>query len=261
MFKKARAGGYARGRYREGLRSWRKQNRWLFALIAGPFVIAGIAVGIATGDFLPWLGGLCAGGFLALWVVLRDTPPRYVEQWLDGAEGERKTEKALRPFERAGWSVVHDVQRSYGNYDHVAVGRPGVYLLETKKLQGVVEIRDGVPHLSRRHDPESRPEEFDRIPRRARSAAASLKREIEQRTGYRTWVQAVVVFWADFPEGLVEVDRCVFIHGSRLSAWMESRPNRLTPAQTEEVAAGVAEIVKDAAGDDQARDTAEPTLA
>lgn len=259
MFNKTKAGGYAKRRYREGLRSWRKQNRWLFASITGPFVIGGVAIGIAAGDFLPWFGGLCAGGFLALWVVLRDTPPRYVEKWHDGAEGERKTEKVLRPFERAGWSVVHDVQRGYGNYDHVAVGRPGVYLLETKKLQGIVEIRDGVPHLSRRHDAETWV--FDRMPGQARSAAASLKREIELRTGYRTWVQAVVVFWADFPEGLVEFDRCVFIHGSRLSAWMESRANRLTPEQTEEVAAGVAEIVRDAASDDQARDAAEPTLA
>jgi hypothetical protein len=32
--------------------------------------------------------------------------------------------------------------------------------------------------------------------------------------GHRVWVQAVVVFWSRFPEGLVEDDRCVWVHGT-----------------------------------------------
>jgi Nuclease-related domain len=84
----------------------------------------------------------------------RDAPP-YVESWHEGAEGERKTEQELKPLERAGWRIVHDVQNAHGNYDHIAVSRAGVFLLETKNLRGVVELRGGVPHLRRRLDPEA----------------------------------------------------------------------------------------------------------
>jgi hypothetical protein len=269
MIRKARAGVYAEGRYREGLRSWRRKNRKLFAVASGPFIVAGIAVGIADGHVIAWTAGVVAGGFLALWATFREMPPRYVEKWHDGAEGERKTEKTLRRFERAGWCVVHDVQWryrnpegewGYRNYDHIAVGRAGVYLLETKNLQGIVDIRDGVPRLSRRHD-SGKQEAFGHIPKSALSAAANLKEDIEQRTGHRIWVQAIVVFWSEFPEGLVENDKCVFIHGSRLRCWMESRPNRLTEAEAEEIAAGVEAIANDEAAGDVTSDAPAPTPA
>ncbi|HUB36190.1 MAG TPA: nuclease-related domain-containing protein, partial [Solirubrobacteraceae bacterium] len=58
--------------------------------------------------------------------------------WGLGAEGERRTERALRPLVRSGWSIVHDVEARYGNYDHIAVGPAGVFLLETKNLRGIV---------------------------------------------------------------------------------------------------------------------------
>jgi hypothetical protein len=49
----------------------------------------------------------------------------------------------------------------------------GVYLLETKKLQGIVEIKNGRPHLNRRHDPEAR-SVFEQIRPRALAAAAGI---------------------------------------------------------------------------------------
>jgi Nuclease-related domain len=50
---------------------------------------------------------------------------RGLRNWRVGAEGERATERALRPLERSGWRVFHDVQERYGNYDHIVVGRAG----------------------------------------------------------------------------------------------------------------------------------------
>ncbi len=171
-------------------------------------------------DVVAWSAGMVAGGLVALWITFRESPPRYVESWREGAEGERKAEKALRPLERGGWHVVHDVQNGGGNYDHVAVGPSGVYLLESKNLQGVVSVQGGVLRLARRHDPEQTAV-FDRVRPRALASAARLKGEIERRTGHRVWAQAVVVFSVqEFPEGLVEDDRCVFIDGSRLCAWL-----------------------------------------
>jgi hypothetical protein len=201
--------------------------------------------------FIAWIGGLVAGSAMALWVSLRDTPPSYIEHWRDGAEGERKTEKVLRPLERADWRVFHDVDNGHGNYDHIVVSRAGVFLMETKNLLGVVEIREGVPHLQRRLDPENN-SYWPSIPKSALRSAATLKLDIEQRTGHRTWVQAVVVFWADFPEGLVENGKCIFIHGSRLREWMRERPERLSEGVAEEIAdcvtsIGNRELAEDAA--------------
>jgi hypothetical protein len=31
-----------------------------------------------------------------VWIAVRGSPPAYIENWQQGAEGERKTEKALR---------------------------------------------------------------------------------------------------------------------------------------------------------------------
>jgi len=268
MIRKARAGRYAEEHYQRGLRSYRKANRLLFAAICFPFMAAGIVVGVVERDVVAWIAGMVSGGFLSMWIALRDSPPRYVEKWHDGAEGERKTEKVLRPFERSGWYVVHDVQRHYGgaaakgrsNYDHIAAGRAGVFLLETKNLQGSVDVDNGVPRLTRRHDPE-RQEAFDGIPRRARAAAARLKQEIEWRTGHAPWVQAVVVFWCEFPEGLIEDGKCVFIHGPRLRAWLESRPNRFSQIEADEIAAGIISIANDEPAAKPATDTREPAPA
>jgi hypothetical protein len=169
---------------------------------------------------------------------MREMPPRYIEQWSDGAEGERKTEKVLNGLERSGLRVVHDVQARYGNYDHIAVGPAGVFLLESKDLMGIVEVRGGTPHLRRRLDPDS-DTRCDGIRSRALACAASLKEDIQRQTGHRVWVQAVVVLWCEFPQQLVEADQCVFLHGSTLRDWLTSRPDQLDQAKAEEIAAAV----------------------
>jgi len=175
-------------------------------------------------------------------------------KWRDGAEGERKTEKALRPLEKAGWTVVHDVEARYGNYDHIAVGPAGVYLFETKNLQGIVDIRSGAPHLTRRHDPDACVV-FQKYRPRALGAAADIKKCIQERSGHSTWVQAVVVFWAEFPEGLVEDGLCVYIHGSRLKDWLAEHQTRLDGGQVENIAAVIERL-----DDERAVDNGEARL-
>jgi hypothetical protein len=217
------AGRYAEDRYRQGLRRWRVATRSIAIGILGPILVIGVVGLVVFGNAISWFGGALAGAAIAGWAMLRDTPPRYVEQWRDGAEGERRTEKALRPLERSGLRVVHDVSSSCGNYDHIAVGSGGVFLIETNTLQGKVELRDGVPHLLRLLDPEAKLR-FERIRPTALGAAARLKEEIERESGVPIWVQAVVVFWSPFPRGLVEDGRCVFVEGDRLAEWVVNRP-------------------------------------
>jgi hypothetical protein len=238
-----RAGEYAEGRYRRGLRKWRSHARPIFALGFGPFVLLGVAGLVVYGHLVAWGSGLVAGVVIGIWLALRESPPAYIENWHDGAEGERKTAKALHPLEADGWSIVHDVQARYGNYDHIVVGRAGVYLLDTKNPNGTIEIRDGELHLHRRHDAEA-VSRCAGIRSRALGSAASLKEDIQRRTGTRQWVQAVVVFWSEFPAGFYEDDRCVFVHGLRVRAWLEERTSKMDETETRDVAAAVADIAR-----------------
>jgi len=247
----ARAGAYAQHRYKQGLRNWQSRTRPILATVFGPFILGGLAFLILERHPWSWLAGAVTGAFAAGWAIIRDEPPAYIAHWREGAEGERKTAKALKLLQRSGLRVVHDVQSRYGNYDHIAIGRAGVFLLETKNLKGTVELQDGVPHLRRRLDPQA-DTRLAQIRPRALSAAARLKQDIEQRTGHSAWVQAVVVFWADFPQGLVDDRRCVFIHGQQLRAWMQSLPNGLDQVKADQIATAIADIANHESSGNQA---------
>jgi Nuclease-related domain len=239
-----RAGTYADERYKDARRRYRRRARPVLVGAFGPFVLAGVVVLAVGGHPVTWIAGAVTGAVGAAWIIVRDEPPAYIEHWREGAEGERKTEKALMPLKRSGLRVFHDVQMRYGNYDHVAVGRAGVFLVETKNPNGVVEVRGGVPHIRRRHDPQADKREVQ-VRTRALSAAADLSKEIKRRTGLATWVQAVVVFWADFPEGVVEDSRCVYIYGPRLRSWMQCRQDCLDQPTVDEIATAVASLSRD----------------
>ncbi len=83
-----------------------------------------------------WLGAAASFWFYAL-----DAVPAHVERWAVGADGERRTEKALRRLERVGWHFIHDLDRpGAGNVDHLAIGPGGVYVLDSKAWRGVVIV-------------------------------------------------------------------------------------------------------------------------
>ncbi len=235
-----RAGTYAKARYQRGLRKWRAANRLALSAAFGPIVLAGFAVLVVEGHPVSWVAGAIAGLSLGAWIGIRESPPAYIEQWQTGAEGERKTEKALAPLKRHGWHIVHDVPTRSGNYDHIAVGPAGVFLLETKNLRGIVELRNGVPYVSRRHDPATI--RHERIRPGTLKGAVTLKNALDRHGVNCAWVQAVVVFWSDFPAGLLEDDHCVFVHGSRLHALLHGRASRLSETEVQAIAAAVEEI-------------------
>jgi len=53
--------------------------------------------------------------------------------WAWGAVGERDTAAMLDDL-GSDWQCVHDLRHEYGNWDHVLVGPPGVFVLDTKVL-------------------------------------------------------------------------------------------------------------------------------
>jgi Nuclease-related domain len=80
--------------------------------------------------------GIGLGIAITMTMVFFDSPPHHIERWRHGAEGEQATARALRRLVGGGWTLVHDVDTGHGNLDHILVGPPGVFLLETKKLHG-----------------------------------------------------------------------------------------------------------------------------
>lgn len=168
-------------------------------------------------------GGVVGFALTAIWMV-RSLPPHDVVLWELGADGERRTGAVLETLRaHAGWDVRHDIQHpsGYENFDHVLIGPPGALLLETKVRSGIAEVRGddlvtrcGTREYSRRVGPTMR------------RRAAELKEWIEEDTGQRLWVQAVVVIWGDFPAGLIEHDRVIYIAGDRLADWLLSRRAR-----------------------------------
>jgi hypothetical protein len=194
-----------------------------------------VAWGISFHQPYSFLAGFAAGGIATIVIWLRDVAPPYVENWRQGAEGEARTHRALAASD---WAVLDDIDTGRGNYDHIVVGPGGVFLLETKNLTGIAEIRDGTPWLRRRHDPDA-DYALKKLRPHLLADAAELSSEIQRRTGQRAWVDAVVVFWSEFPQGVVEVNRLTYVHGSQLREWLAARPTRLAPAALAKITSAV----------------------
>jgi hypothetical protein len=111
------------------------------ALVAAAVALAAVVVGLLVGS-LP--AGLAAAAVLALvvWRRIRRRPALHSWAWARGAAGERMTAQCLAPLRRRGFVFFHDraVHGWGGNIDHVVIGPPGVFAVETKHLSGVVRV-------------------------------------------------------------------------------------------------------------------------
>jgi nuclease-like protein len=234
---------YAGQRYRDGVRSWRRAIRWKLLLVFGPFIAASVIWGLLEHHGAAYLAGWLGGGAAGALLALGDSPPAYLQTWGDGDAGERRTHRVLVQL---GWELIEDVDNGRGNYDHILVGPPGVFLLDSKNWTGITSIVDGAPKLARRHDPQAGPD-MARTRNAVLAASAELSRTIRARTGRGVWVSAVVVFWNEFPDGLVESDRLTYVHGSRLLEFLESRPVQLAPVVVAAVSDALADLKLEAA--------------
>ena len=71
--------------------------------------------------------------------------PNSIVAWRTGALGEERTAELLRPLEAQGFRVIHDrrMPRSKANIDHIVIGPPGVFVVETKNYGGKLRVRHG----------------------------------------------------------------------------------------------------------------------
>jgi hypothetical protein len=184
---------------------------------------------------------MIAGASAAMFLAFREFAPAYVENWGQGSEGELKTHKALAALD---WVLVEDVDTGRGNYDHLLVGPPGVFMIETKNLTGITEIRNGAAWLRRRHDPDG-DQPQTRLQSSVLGASAEVSRAIREQSRRREWVRAIVVFWNEFPQGLVETDKIAYVHGGSLKAYLETLPPSLNEAAQDDIGRVLRQLKED----------------
>jgi hypothetical protein len=224
------AGRYALDRWRANRRRAIRREWRLLLLLVG--VLVGSLVAIAyTDGFSELIWAAVAGSMVTLaityWAIGGDVTAL---AWAQGGWAEQWTEDELNKLE-SSWHVVHDVQRQHGNWDHIAVGPAGVFMFETKRSSTHVRVANDTLVQGRLRIPAS---EF-------RRAAVDLRDALAD-NGRAPWIQAVVVIWAEFEQGLVEGDRVTYIRGEALVDWLEYQPARLPPARIAPLAERISQL-------------------
>ena len=146
--------------------------------------------------------------------------------WLWGQVGEQQTEDALRDLDER-WKTIHDLPRTWGNWDHVVVGPAGIFLLETKAYRARAVVKDDGLHLGRTV--------FNG--RTFRGAAKSLYEALPD--GRKSFVQPVVVIWGEFAEDRQQDNGVIYLSGRSLAAWISSQPGKLSISRVAELADAV----------------------
>src|SRR6266511_4611549 len=136
-------GGSALAHYQRARASeWARFARtlpWRLAAV----VAAGALAGTLAHDAGPRLAGptaALAAGVVGWWLRFRVSAE--TAAWRRGASGERRTARQLRKLVRAGWTVLHDlaIPGSRANGDHLLIGPPGVFLVDSKAWHGTITL-------------------------------------------------------------------------------------------------------------------------
>src|SRR5215210_3581551 len=92
------AGRSADERFQAGLALWRTRRRRAFAVVGAVCLLPAAVVYFAAPT--PWrtIALFLGGAFFGMLAFAWDSPPEFIESWRRGAEGERRTAKALRPL-------------------------------------------------------------------------------------------------------------------------------------------------------------------
>jgi hypothetical protein len=121
-----------------------RAGEWTRFLRTLPLRLAGIlAAGALAGTLAYGAGPRLAGPAAALAAAavgwrLRFRISAEAKAWRRGARGERRTARHLRKLVWAGWTVLHDlaIPGSRANGDHLLIGPPGVFLIDSKAWHG-----------------------------------------------------------------------------------------------------------------------------
>jgi len=161
------------------------------------------------------------------------TTPNSITAWQIGADGEAHTGRLLESLEADGFRVLHDRKipgaRS-ANIDHIVIGRPGIYVVETKSYTGALQIRgDEVFVAGRRKNGW-----IDEVDREAAAVRSALANEIAAH-GW-TVTPIICVHRADLPWFRSEVQGVRIVSGKDLVKRLRKADPVLSPADVDRIA-------------------------
>jgi hypothetical protein len=137
-----RAGGSAQAEYARRLANHKaelRRRRSTILTVGAAFIIVG-GFNAASGSSVGWLFVLLG---ITIPVVVLFTTPQSIGAWATGAEGEARTGRFLEPLRAEGFRILHDrrIPGSRANIDHIVIGPPGIFVVETMSYTGRVSIR------------------------------------------------------------------------------------------------------------------------
>lgn len=225
---------------RERWSNIREDWNWWAVLIGAAIgfgVVSFLLSGFVTSRLYAVLCGCFIGMGLTFFTMGGDITTAF---WRIGADRERDTEKLIAGL-GSDWSCEHDIEHARGNFDHVVVGPPGVFLLDTKSLSRTAVARHDALTAGRLTYKGSS----------FRGGAVEINERLEVSLGARApWVQAVVVIWGDFPQGIHEENKVVYLDAHRLRDWLLSQPARTSAPKRAELLAALAEVRTTLGADD-----------
>ena len=150
--------------------------------------------------------------------------------WGRGAEGEEKVGALLEGLGASGWTVLHDVGVGArgANVDHLLIGRPGVFVINTKMLSGDVRVEGDDILVDGRRRPFVDKQEAE---------AKRVRELLVTATGRRSlWVQGMVVFVNSRLVVGETPSNIVVLPADALVGWLNALPPKMDPGEVQELA-------------------------
>jgi hypothetical protein len=226
------AGASSEFRFRDARIQFWNENLWMRV---GVTLVPPVALFAAWrfADSGAWLYAaiFIAGAYTTLTFMMWMIVPARIQNLRTGAEGEVQTAKELDRLTKSGWRPIHDRALDRCNVDHIEIGPGGVYVIDTKNWNGEIKVNErGVTQDGK----------LRRVAPGAVSAALQIRQRIVANGPKPGWVNAVVVFWGDFPQGMVEQGNVTYLAGDQLVEWLRSRPAKLNGLEIDRIAAVIA---------------------
>ncbi len=204
----------------------------------------GVVAGIAFLGIQPLLGWALILAAVASAANALFVTPNHVTAWATGADGEARTATFLEPLRAEGFRILHDrrIPGSRANIDHIVIGPPGVYVVETKSFSGQLKVRGNEVYVAGRRKTTM----IEEAKREALAVQVALAPELEA-LGIGM-VPVICVHRASLPWFGADARGIRIVSGKDLVKRLRKADPRLVTEAVERLANAAAERLKPAAG-------------
>ncbi len=174
-WRRAEAGASARAAHERRLQRHRarvRERRPRILLLGAVMIVVGLAIATVPSTLSTFGWALVLLGVTRT-LALLFVAPAHVRAWDIGAGGEERLGPILESLEADGFVVLHDlrVPRGRENIDHLLIGPPGIFVVETKTYQGSVRVRGGDLYIKGRRKTAF----FDQVERQLDAVESALQ--------------------------------------------------------------------------------------